>query len=204
MKITDIKVTSFRTHADRWDMGHARPLPKTPADADCRQHRDRRRRHRLLLWRRGARRSGGPQHRRSGAAARPHPEPPRRSGPARPRDDLEMDVGRQHLGECRQRRRPDALGPRRSADQPAGLQADGRGARPGEGLRLDLPQHRGAAGLRRSRAGLQKEGYIAYKIHPHYFWNPETGTPTPAAPPTSRPISRPATWCARRSGPTTC
>ena len=23
------------------------------------------------------------------------------------------------------------------------------------------------------------EGYIAYKIHPHYFWNPETGQPTP-------------------------
>jgi len=27
-----------------------------------------------------------------------------------------------------------------------------------------------------------KEGYIAYKIHPHYFWNPETGTPTPGRP----------------------
>ena len=26
------------------------------------------------------------------------------------------------------------------------------------------------------------EGYIAYKIHPHYFWNPETGTPTPGRP----------------------
>ena len=27
-----------------------------------------------------------------------------------------------------------------------------------------------------------KEGYIAYKINPHYFWNPETGTPTPGRP----------------------
>ena len=26
------------------------------------------------------------------------------------------------------------------------------------------------------------EGYPAYKIHPHYFWNPETGTPTPGRP----------------------
>ena len=26
------------------------------------------------------------------------------------------------------------------------------------------------------------EGYIAYKIHPHYFWNPETGQPTPGRP----------------------
>ena len=28
----------------------------------------------------------------------------------------------------------------------------------------------------------KKEGYIAYKIHPHYFWNPETGNPTPGRP----------------------
>jgi L-alanine-DL-glutamate epimerase-like enolase superfamily enzyme len=26
------------------------------------------------------------------------------------------------------------------------------------------------------------EGYPAYKIHPHYFWNPETGRPTPGRP----------------------
>ncbi|MBK8086455.1 MAG: enolase [Devosia sp.] len=26
------------------------------------------------------------------------------------------------------------------------------------------------------------EGYVAYKIHPHYFWNPETGQPTPGRP----------------------
>jgi L-alanine-DL-glutamate epimerase-like enolase superfamily enzyme len=29
VKITDIKITSFRTHADRWDMGHAKPLKRT-------------------------------------------------------------------------------------------------------------------------------------------------------------------------------
>lgn len=28
----------------------------------------------------------------------------------------------------------------------------------------------------------KQEGYIAYKIHPHYFWNPETGQPTPGRP----------------------
>ena len=28
----------------------------------------------------------------------------------------------------------------------------------------------------------RNEGYRAYKIHPHYFWNPETGTPTPGRP----------------------
>ncbi len=28
----------------------------------------------------------------------------------------------------------------------------------------------------------KNEGYIAYKIHPHYFWNPDTGQPTPGRP----------------------
>ena len=28
----------------------------------------------------------------------------------------------------------------------------------------------------------KNEGYQAYKIHPHYFWNPATGTPTPGRP----------------------
>jgi len=28
----------------------------------------------------------------------------------------------------------------------------------------------------------KEQGYTAYKIHPHYFWNPETGTPTPGRP----------------------
>jgi L-alanine-DL-glutamate epimerase-like enolase superfamily enzyme len=26
------------------------------------------------------------------------------------------------------------------------------------------------------------DGYLAYKIHPHYFWNPQTGEPTPGRP----------------------
>ena len=28
----------------------------------------------------------------------------------------------------------------------------------------------------------KNEGYLAYKIHPHYFWNPETQQPTPGRP----------------------
>jgi L-alanine-DL-glutamate epimerase-like enolase superfamily enzyme len=28
----------------------------------------------------------------------------------------------------------------------------------------------------------KNEGYPGYKIHPHYFWNPETGQPTPGRP----------------------
>ena len=29
MKISDISIKTFRTHADRWDVGHAQPLPNT-------------------------------------------------------------------------------------------------------------------------------------------------------------------------------
>lgn len=28
----------------------------------------------------------------------------------------------------------------------------------------------------------KKKGYLAYKIHPHYFWDPEAGQPTPGRP----------------------
>ena len=28
MKITDIRIKTFRTYADRWDIGHAKPVPK--------------------------------------------------------------------------------------------------------------------------------------------------------------------------------
>ena len=116
MKITDITIKTFRTHADRWDAGHARADPK---DAELMQtvltietdegvtgyyfgggsHGDQeglnvvdqqliRGRIRSLLV--------GP-------------------GPARPRDDLEVAVGGQHPGERRQRHRQRALGPRRAS-----------------------------------------------------------------------------------------
>ena len=29
---------------------------------------------------------------------------------------------------------------------------------------------------------MQEEGYLGYKIHPHYFWDPEAGQPTPGRP----------------------
>jgi len=95
-------------------------------------------------------------------------------------DDLEMDVGRQHLGEYRQRRRPDAVGlAGRLTNLPAyKVMAE---LATGEGYASTIPilECRKFTPITR---WLQKEGYIAYKIHPHYFWNPETGTPTPGRP----------------------
>ena len=29
MKISDVSIKTFRTHSDRWDVGHAQPLPNT-------------------------------------------------------------------------------------------------------------------------------------------------------------------------------
>ena len=172
MKITDIKIVSFRTHADRWDMGHAKPLPRTELMQTVSSIETDAGRHRLLLRRRLARRPGGPERLRPGAPARPHPQAPRRPGSVRPRDDLEVDVGRQHLGERRQRRRPDAVGPRRTRPRAARLQAPRRGPRPRQGVCQHLPQYRLAASLCRARARLQKRRLPRLQDPPALFLEP--------------------------------
>ena len=48
------------------------------------------------------------------------------------------------------------------------------------------------------------EGYVAYKIHPHYFWNLRAASRRLGGRRTSRPTSRRSTWCAMRSGLITC
>ena len=53
-------------------------------------------------------------------------------------------------------------------------------------------------------AGLQARGYKAYKIHPYYFWDPDTGKPIPGAPRTWIGTSRAAEPCARRWATTWC
>ena len=68
-----------------------------------------------------------------------------------------------------------AVGPGRPRVRTAGLQAAGRRARPRQGLRQHLPEHRLAARSTPStRWPARREGYLAYKIHPHYFWDPAT------------------------------
>ena len=181
------------------------PIPKAELMQTRPDDRNRRGRHRLLFRRRLAWRRGGPQRRRPAADPRPHQIAARRPGSVRPRDDLEVAVGRQHPGERRERHRQRALGPRRPGVQPTDLQADGRGARQGKGLRLDLSQHRRAARLCRARARLQERGLPRLQDPSRTI----SGTPRRSSRrrgvrPISRPTSRPSIWCARRSVPTTC
>ena len=206
VKITDITIKTFRTYADRWDVGHALPMPKAELMQTVLDHRDRRGRHRALFRRRLARRRRGSQRRR------PADDPAAHQGPLLVgQDPLDREMIWKWLwvanipGERRERHRQRALGPRRPRLQPAGLQADGRRARQGQGLCLDLSQYRRAARLCRACARLQERGLPS----PTRSTRTTSGTPRPArrrpvVRPTSRPTSRPATWCARRSGPTTC
>ncbi len=107
----------------------------------------------------------------------------RRPGSARPRDDLEVDVGRQHPRErCRASSTTDAVGPRRAGRRHAGLQADGRRPGQGQGLRLTYPNIGEPRVYAEHALACKNEGYLAYKIHPHYFWDPETEKPTPGRP----------------------
>ena len=182
MVISDITVTSFRTHADRWDIGHARALPKTElmqtvttieTDEGARGHY-----------------LGGGSH---GDQEGLH------------RADQELIAGRLKdllVGQ-------DPLDREKiwkwlwvaniqenvaSVIDLALWDLAGRCA--------GLPVHKLMGGARdRVKAyastypnigrpevyaehalACRREGYTAYKIHPHYFWDPATGAPTPGRP----------------------
>ena len=50
----------------------------------------------------------------------------------------------------------------------------------------------------------KNEGYLAYKIHPHYFWNPETKQPTPGRPSNIKADIETIHLVREAVGPTTC
>ena len=202
MKISDIRVLSFRTHADRWDIGHAEPIPRaelmqtvTCIDTDEGVT--------------GYFFGGGLHGDQEGLNASDREAITGRirdllvgQDPVRPGAVLEVAVGRQRAGDRRERRRQRAVGPCRARTRAAGLQAVGRGARPGQGVRLDLPQHRQAPRLRRARAAVQGGGLPS----PTRSTRTTSGIRTPASlrpggRRTSARTSRPATWCARAVGP---
>ena len=65
----------------------------------------------------------------------------------------------------------------------AGLQADGRRrATRSRPMPRPIPISACRASMPSTRWPARTRATIAYKIHPHYFWNPETGQPTPGRP----------------------
>ena len=72
VKITDIRIKTFRTHADRWDVGHAVPIPKAELMQTVLMIETDEGVTGLLFRRRRARRRGGPQRRRPADDPRPH------------------------------------------------------------------------------------------------------------------------------------
>ena len=64
-----------------------------------------------------------------------------------------------------------------------GPQAARRLPRQGQGLRQHLAQHGPArAAMPSTPSSARAKGYKAYKIHPYYFWDPETGKADPGRP----------------------
>ena len=182
MKISDIKIDTFRTHADRWDVGHARPLPK----AQMRQT--------VLTIETdegvaGHYFGGGSHGDEDGLSL-----PDQRLVLGRIRSLLLGADARdremiwqwlwvagfpEHVSSAVDNALWDLAG--RAAGLPIyklmGGARDRVKAYASTYPNIGKPQVYAEHALQ-----CKEEGYLAYKIHPHYFWNPDTGEPTPGRP----------------------
>ena len=182
MRISDIKIKTFRTHADRWDIGHARPIPKAElmqtvlaieTDEGITGHFF----------------GGGSHGDQEGLNI----------------VDQQMILGRikplivgqdafdremiwkwlwvanlpENVASVIDNALWDLAG--QAFNQPVykvmGGARDRVKAYASTYPNIGVPQVYADHAL-----ACKNEGYIAYKIHPHYFWNPATGTPTPGRP----------------------
>ena len=182
MKITDIKITSFRTHADRWDMGHAKPLKRTEimqtvASIETDEG------HTGYFF------GGGSHGDQEGLNI---VDQQLLLGRIRSllvgQDPLDREMIWKWLWVANISENVasvvdlmlwDLAG--RHANLPVyklmGGARDRVKAYASTYPNIGKPQVYADHALQCIR-----DGYIAYKIHPHYFWNPETGTPTPGRP----------------------
>ena len=182
MKISDITIKTFRTHADRWDVGHAQPLPRTElmqtvltieTDEGVRGHY-----------------LGGGSH--GDAEGLSIVDQTLILGRIRDlllgQDPLDREMIWKWLWVANY---PENVA---SVVDNALWHLAGRAA--------NLPVYKLMGGARdkvkayastypnigqprvyaEHALACKNEGYIAYKIHPHYFWNPETQQPTPGRP----------------------
>ena len=182
MKISDIRIITFRTHADRWDMGHAQPQPRTEMNqtVTCIDTEE---------GVTGYFFGGGSHGDQEGLNS----------------VDQEMITGRirdlirgqdpfdremiwkwfwvanlpENVASVIDNALWDLAG--RALEQPVyklmGGARDRVKAYASTYPNIGKPQVYAEHALQ-----CKEEGYLAYKIHPHYFWNPATGTPTPGRP----------------------
>lgn len=182
MKIRDIRVQSFRTHADRWDMGHARLLP----DAELMQS--------VLTIETDEGVSGyyfgGGSH-----------------GDAEGLNLVDQQIIEGRLKQLLVGQDPfdremiwNWLWVANIAENVASVINNALWDLAGRAF--DTPVYKLLGGARNKVKAYastypnigkpqvyaehalecKNAGYLAYKIHPHYFWDPETGKPTPGRP----------------------
>ncbi len=182
MKIVDVSVKTFRTYADRWDAGHAEPLPK----AELRQS--------VLI----VHSDEGVEGYYFGGGA--HGDIVGLSsfdqgivlGPIRDLvigcDPLDREMiwkwlwvanVPENVASAVDNALWDFAG--RSAEQPVYKLLGGARNRV-KAYASSYPNIGKPEAYARHAVQCREEGYAAYKIHPHYFWNPETGQPTPGRP----------------------
>lgn len=182
MKISDIKIRAFRTHADRWDLGHGRPIPRAElmqtvltieTDEGAVGH----------YFGGGAH---GDQEGLNVVDQRRILGPIRRLLLGQDPFDRELIwkwlwVGNypEHLASVIDLALLDLAG--RAAGLPVyklmGGARDRVKAYASTWPNIGVPQAYADHAL-----ACKQEGYVAYKIHPHYFWDPATQSPTPGRP----------------------
>ncbi len=183
MKITDIRIKSFRTYADRWDVGHALPVPKanllqtvlaietdegvtgyylgggSHGDAEGLNFVDQQMiRGRILPLLKG-------------------------------HDPLDREMVwkwlwvaniPENVASVIDNALWDLAG--RAFNQPVYKLMGGAGREKVKAYASTYPNIGVPRVYAEHALTCKNEGYQAYKIHPHYFWNPATGQPTPGRP----------------------
>lgn len=183
MKITDIKIKTFKTWADRWDVGHALPVPK----ADLMQT--------VLAIDTdegvtGYYFGGGSHGDAEGLNVVDQQMIRGRILPLlRGQDPLDREMVwkwlwvaniPENVASVIDNALWDLAG--RAFNQPVYKLMGGAGREKVKAYASTYPNIGVPRVYAEHAAACKNEGYQAYKIHPHYFWNPETGQPTPGRP----------------------
>ncbi len=183
MKITDIRIKTFRTYADRWDVGHALPVPK----ADLMQT--------ILAIETdegvtGYYLGGGSHGDAEGLNIVDQQMIRGRILPLlRGQDPFDREMVwkwlwvaniPENVASVIDNAMWDLAG--RAFNQPVHKLMGGAGREKVKAYASTYPNIGVPRVYAEHALACKNEGYQAYKIHPHYFWNPETGQPTPGRP----------------------